>query len=90
MSALQIVAAVITLGITAAGIALAIPAVRDIVRTFTLGRPEERGDHKGRRLATMLREIFGHTRMSRLPAVAGAHWVAMLSFVILSLAALAS
>ncbi|RNI25367.1 (Fe-S)-binding protein [Flexivirga caeni] len=90
MSALQIIAAVITLGITAVGGALAIPAIRAFIATFQLGRPEDRGDRKGRRFGTVAREIFGHTRMSRLPIVAVAHWLTMTSFIVLSLAVLAS
>ncbi|MFC6705063.1 (Fe-S)-binding protein [Flexivirga alba] len=90
MTALQIVAAIITLAITVVGVAVAVPAVQGFIRTFRLGRPEDRGDHKGRRTATLVREIFGHTRMSRLPIVAMAHWVTMISFIVLSLAVLTS
>ena len=90
MSPLQIVSIVLTLGITLVGVAMVARAVPQIMSGFKLGRPENRGDAKGRRTATMLREIFGHTRMSRLPIVAIAHWVTMISFIMLSLAVLQS
>ena len=35
------------------------------------------------RTATLLREFLGHTRMSRLPVVAVAHWFTMVSFGVL-------
>ena len=44
MTPLQIVCAVIALGITAVGIALMVRAVRRILATFRLGQPENRGD----------------------------------------------
>ncbi|NHN56732.1 (Fe-S)-binding protein [Calidifontibacter sp. DB0510] len=90
MSALQIVAAVITLGITLVGIVMVVPAIRRFIATFKLGRAENRGDHKGERTVTLLREFLGHTRMARLPVVAAAHWVTMISFIVLSLAVLQS
>ncbi|WP_265445282.1 (Fe-S)-binding protein [Flexivirga meconopsidis] len=90
MSALQIIAAVLTLAITAAGIAFAVPAVMSIVGGFRLGQPENRFDHKLERTKTLIREFLGHTRMSRLPIVAVAHWFTMISFIVLSLAVLAS
>ncbi|KNX36002.1 (Fe-S)-binding protein [Luteipulveratus halotolerans] len=91
MSALQIVAAVITLGITLVGIVMTARAVPQIMSGFRLGQADKsRGDAKGKRTVTMLREIFGHTRMSRLPIVAIAHWVTMVSFMLLSLAVLQS
>ena len=90
LSALQVVAVVITLALTLAALAIAAPAVLSIVNSFTVGRPEDRGDHKLQRTRTMVREVFGHTRMSRLPIVAIAHWFTMISFIVLSLAVLAS
>ena len=35
------------------------------------------------RTRTLLREFLGHTRMSRLPVVAVAHWFTMISFGVL-------
>ena len=83
MSALQIVAAVITVGITVVGVALLIRAIMRMVATFRVGAPDHRTDHKGARATTLIREFLGHTRMSRLPVVAAAHWVTMISFGLL-------
>jgi Fe-S oxidoreductase len=83
MTALQIVAAVISLGVTAVAIALLVKTVNRFVATFRLGQPEYRGDDKGERTRTLFREFLGHTRMSRLPIVAIAHWFTMISFGIL-------
>src|SRR4029078_1386268 len=83
MSALQIVAAVVCLGVTAVAVALLVKTVNRFLATFRLGRPEVRTAHKGARTRTLLREFLGHTRMSRLPVVAVAHWFTMVSFGIL-------
>jgi Fe-S oxidoreductase len=83
MSALQIVAAVVCLGVTAVAVALLVKTVNHFVATFRLGQPEDRGDDKGARTRTLLREFLGHTRMSRLPVVAIAHWFTMVSFGVL-------
>ena len=53
------------------------------VATFRLGQPADRADRPGTRRATLLREFLGHTRMSRLPVVAVAHWFTMVSFGVL-------
>src|SRR6476660_4069008 len=83
MSALQIVAAVVCLGVTAVAVALLVKTVNRFLATFRLGQPEDRGDDKGARTRTLLREFLGHTRMSRLPVVAAAHWFTMVSFGLL-------
>jgi Fe-S oxidoreductase len=83
MSALQIVAVVVCLGVTAVAVALLVRTVNGFVATFRLGQPEDRGDAKGERTRTLLREFLGHTRMSRLPVVAVAHWFTMVSFGVL-------
>lgn len=80
MSALQIVAAVVCLGVTAVAVALLVKTVNHFLATFRLGQPEYRGNDKGARTRTLLREFLGHTRMSRLPVVAIAHWVTMVGF----------
>lgn len=80
MSALQIVCAVIALGISVVGIALLVRAVRRILATLRVGAPEDRGDRKGLRTRTLLREFLGHTRMSRIRIVSAAHWVTMVGF----------
>src|SRR6478736_4580361 len=83
MSALQIVAVVVCLGVTAVAVALLVKTVNRFLATFRLGQPEDRGDDKGARTRTLLREFLGHTRMSRLPVVAAAHWFTMVSFGVL-------
>ena len=83
MSALQIVAVVVCLGVTAVAVALLVKTVNQFLATFRLGQPEDRGDAKGARTRTLFREFLGHTRMSRLPVVAAAHWFTMVSFGIL-------
>ncbi|TWP37986.1 (Fe-S)-binding protein [Leekyejoonella antrihumi] len=90
MSALQIVAAVITVGITIVGVVLFARAVAHLVGIFRVGAPDHRTDHKGARTTTLLREFLGHTRMSRLPVVAAAHWVTMISFGLLFFTLLAA
>ena len=83
MSALQIVAAVICVVITVIGVSLLVRAVAQMVARFKVGAPEKRTDNPGARTVTLLREFLGHTRMSRLPIVAVAHWFTMISFGIL-------
>ena len=80
MSALQIIAIVICLATTVVAIALLARTVNHYLATFRLGQPEYRGDNKGERTRTLLREFLGHTRMARLPVVAIAHWVTMIGF----------
>ncbi|HET6667919.1 MAG TPA: (Fe-S)-binding protein [Intrasporangium sp.] len=80
MSALQIIAIVICLATTVVAVALLTRTVNHYLATFRLGQPEYRGDNKGERTRTLLREFLGHTRMARLPVVAIAHWVTMVGF----------
>ena len=83
MTALQIVAVVVNLSVTVVAVALLVKTINHFIATFTLGQPEDRGDDKGARTATLFREFLGHTRMARLPVVAVAHWFTMISFGIL-------
>src|SRR5690348_1898761 len=83
MSALQIVAVVVCLGVTAVAVALFAKTVNHFLATFRLGQPEDRTDDKAARTRTLVREFLGHTRMSRLPVVAVAHWFTMISFGVL-------
>ena len=88
MSALQIVAIILGVGITIVGWGLLARAVKHFVTVFKLGAStpaKERTGQPGARTATLLREFLGHTRMSRLPIVAIAHWVTMISFGVLFL-----
>lgn len=84
MSPLQIVALVVCLAVTAVAIALLVRTVRHFIATFRLGQPDTtRRDNPGQRTRTLVREFLGHTRMSRLPVVAVAHWITMISFGVL-------
>ena len=82
-SALQIVALVVCLAVTAVAVALLVKTVNHFLATFRLGQPEDRGDDRGPARRTLLREFLGHTRMSRLPVVAVAHWFTMVCFGVL-------
>ena len=84
MSALQIVALVISLSVTFVAVALFARMITRFIATFKVGQPDgERSNAPATRTVTMLREVVGHTRMSRLPAVAVAHWLVMVSFGLL-------
>lgn len=84
MSALQVVALVVCGVVTLVAIALFARVVRHFLSVFRLGQPAPgRTDDKGARTVTLLREFLGHTRMSRLPVVAVAHWFTMISFGVL-------
>ncbi|MDQ2757917.1 MAG: (Fe-S)-binding protein [Actinomycetota bacterium] len=83
MTVLQIIAAVVSIAVALVGTALLVLVVRHFVSTFRLGQPAHRTDRPGARTVTLLREFLGHTRMSRLPVVATAHWFTMISFGVL-------
>src|SRR3954453_15469155 len=78
---MQVVAIVLALAATAAGVALLGRTVVGFVSTVRLGQPDPwRTDHPARRTWTLLREFLGHTRMAKLPIGAAAHWFVMVSF----------
>ena len=84
MSALQIVALAVTVPVTLVAVALFGRVVNQFLAVFRLGQPDRtRTGDRGERTRTLLREFLGHTRMSRLPVVAAAHWFTMISFGIL-------
>ena len=83
MNALQIVAVVVCFAVALTGVALLVKTVNHFLATFRLGQPEVRTDARGARTLTLVREFLGHTRMSRLPVVAVAHWFTMVSFGVL-------
>ena len=84
MPALQIVALVVCLAVTAVAVALFAKVVGHFLAVFRLGQPDpNRTGDPGARTRTLLREFLGHTRMSRLPVVATAHWFMMVSFGLL-------
>ena len=80
---LQILALVVCFVIPLIGWALLFRQVARFVKHYRLGRPEPRTDRPGARTWVLIKEFLGHTRMSRLPAVAVAHWFTSLSFLIL-------
>src|SRR6478609_228627 len=84
MPALQIIALVVCLAVTAVAVALFAKVVGHFLSVFRLGQadPHRTGDPVAR-TRTLLREFLGHTRMSRLPVVATAHWFVMVSFGLL-------
>ncbi|MEO3937559.1 (Fe-S)-binding protein [Dermatophilaceae bacterium Soc4.6] len=83
MTVLQIIAAVVSIAVALVGTVLLVLVVGRFVATFRLGQPAHRTDRPAARTATLLREFLGHTRMSRLPVVATAHWFTMISFGVL-------
>ncbi len=84
MSALQVVALVVCVVVTLVAVALFVKTVRGFVALFGAGQPDRsRTGEPGLRTVTLVREFLGHTRMSRLPVVAVAHWFTMISFGIL-------
>ena len=84
MPALQIIALVVCLAVTAVAVALFAKVVGHFLAVFRLGQadPNRTADPRAR-TRTLLREFLGHTRMSRLPVVAAAHWFVMVSFGLL-------
>jgi Fe-S oxidoreductase len=84
MSALQIVALVICLSVTVVAVALLARMISRFIATFKAGQGDRgRSNEPATRTLTLVREVVGHTRMSRLPAVAVAHWLVMVSFGLL-------
>jgi Fe-S oxidoreductase len=77
---MQVAFIVICLAATAVGVALFARTVAGFTRQYRLGQPENRSDNPGARTITLVREFLGHTRMAKLPLVAAAHWVVMVSF----------
>jgi Fe-S oxidoreductase len=86
MPALQIVAFLLCLAVTAVAVALFAKVVGHFVSVFRLGQADPtRTGEPATRTRTLVREFLGHTRMSRLPVVAVAHWFVMVSFGLLFL-----
>ncbi len=84
MSALQITAIVLCFTIPLLGWALLFRQAFRFKRLFSTGQVDRsRTGQPGRRVLTVAREFFGHTRMSRLPIVSIAHWFTALSFFLL-------
>ncbi|MEU4244555.1 (Fe-S)-binding protein, partial [Actinoplanes sp. NPDC026619] len=86
MRAVEVVASVVAALITVVAVVLAVRAVRTVTAVIRRGQPApERFADPGRRAATMLREIAGHTRMLKWGMIGAAHWFVMVAFLVLSL-----
>ncbi|GHJ46597.1 Fe-S oxidoreductase [Catellatospora sp. TT07R-123] len=85
MGVVQIVATALAFAVTAVAVVLVVRAVRQILAVIRLGQPDPtRSNARGQRTVTMLRETFGHTKMLTWSVVGAAHWVVMISFILLS------
>ncbi|HEY2794590.1 MAG TPA: (Fe-S)-binding protein [Micromonosporaceae bacterium] len=81
MGVVQIIASIISLAVTAVAIVLVVRAVRQIIAVIKLGRPDPtRTGNAGGRVATMLTETLGHTRMLKWTVVGAAHWFVFVAF----------
>ncbi|MCM4081755.1 (Fe-S)-binding protein [Paractinoplanes hotanensis] len=86
MGIAQIVATVLAGAITVVAVVLAVRAVLTITAVIRQGQPDPaRFDNKPARTKTMLVETLGHTRMLKWSAIGAAHWLVMVSFMILFL-----
>ena len=84
MSALQIVASAICFPLMLVGWALLFRQIGRFVALYRVGQADpRRTDAPMSRTVTLAKEFLGHTRMSRLPVVAVAHWFTALSFMLL-------
>ncbi|MDR3201767.1 MAG: (Fe-S)-binding protein [Bifidobacteriaceae bacterium] len=75
-------------GIVATGLGWTafIARLASFARGFAAGAPELPGSRTNRpwaRTRAMFREFLAHTKMRRLPLVAAAHWLTMVSFLVL-------
>ncbi|SDT73442.1 (Fe-S)-binding protein [Actinoplanes derwentensis] len=81
----QIVATALAGVITVVAVYLAVRAVMTITAVIRQGQPDPaRFTDPKTRTKTMLVETVGHTRMLKWSAIGAAHWLVMVSFVILS------
>ena len=84
MSALQITAIALCFTIPLIGWALLFRQGFRFAALYRSGQADPtRTNQPGSRTTTLLKEFFGHTRMSRLPVVAIAHWFTAISFFLL-------
>jgi Fe-S oxidoreductase len=91
MGAVQGVTTGIAGAVTVVALVLVVRAVRRIVSVIRLGQPDPtRSVDRRARTATMLREIFGHTRMLKWSVVGVAHWFVMVAFLLLAVLVLAA
>ncbi|MFD0557489.1 Fe-S oxidoreductase [Stackebrandtia endophytica] len=82
MGVVQIIATVLAAGFTAVAIALVVRTALRMLATVRLGAPDgSRSDNRGSRIATMLRETVGHTKMLKWTLVGAAHWFVFIAFL---------
>lgn len=85
---MQLAAIVVSLVITAVGVALFARAVGQIVGFVRLGKPVPAGsrtDDPVARSVTLAKEFLGHTRMNRWGVIGFAHWFVAIGFLTLVL-----
>ncbi|MFD8544277.1 (Fe-S)-binding protein, partial [Streptomyces sp. NPDC059649] len=85
---MQLAAILVSLALTAVGVALIGRAVAHIVRFVRLGTPVPAGsrtDAPKQRSLTLAKEFVGHTRMNRWGIVGIAHWFVAVGFLTLGL-----
>ncbi|GAA2468382.1 (Fe-S)-binding protein [Streptomyces macrosporus] len=83
---MQLAAIVVSLVITAVGVALFARAIAQIYRFVKLGQPVPAGtrtDAPKQRTITLVKEFLGHTRMNRWGIVGVAHWFVAIGFLTL-------
>ena len=81
---MQIFAIVVSLAITAVGIALFVKAIRHIIAVVKMGQPTApRTTDPKARTVTLLKETLGHTRMLQWTAVGVGHWFVFIGFGLL-------
>ena len=76
----------LALAATLVGVGLFIRAVRAMLATIRLGQPDPTRSGQARdRWMTLLREVGGHTRLSKWGIVGAAHWFVLVGFLSLFL-----
>ncbi|MEI9907455.1 MAG: heterodisulfide reductase-related iron-sulfur binding cluster [Actinomycetota bacterium] len=74
----------IAYGITIVALALLYIRGRQLLAIYRTGQPDPtRKSARGSRLAHMLKEVFGHTKMLNFTGTGMAHWVVMIGFLTL-------
>jgi Fe-S oxidoreductase len=85
---MQLAAIIVSLVLTAIGVALISRAVAQIYRFIRLGQPVPEGsrtDDPAQRTKTVAKEFLGHTRMNKWGIVGVAHWFVAVGFLTLGL-----
>lgn len=83
---MQLAAIIVSLVLTAVGVALLGRAVAQFVRFFRLGAPVPAGtrtDNPWQRSVTLVREFLAHTRMNKWGVIGIAHWFVAVGFLTL-------